>query len=411
MGSHVFDLMVGSPDRDGFDTLGFDPAPGNVPGVQELVLNLQQAAKELEDARASVQRASNNGQAWQGEAADAFSARIAKLPAQLDVARASFSSAHRTMATWQDQLAALQRKADDQEAEAKAAKARCARAEDNPDLDLLGRWIPDEQMAEARARYTVAAAELDSANADFHAIVAQAKALRSEHDKLAKEAAAAVAKAGADAPDGPGWFANLVDGIKTLAQAHVQLAQDAMQWAKDHANAIKAVGDMLSNASSAMGLASLALAGAAALTVEIPPLALVLGTASAATGAASTALSVGALGAHSVAAAAGADVPTTAFGFDVAGSLPVVGSLGKAGQIGARLAGFSRTADTVSGTGSGLSGLGWLDDASGIGQFVPREGRQWGELLLPGGPLLVGLENAWSDGSDADREHHAKAGG
>lgn len=38
-------------------------------------------------------RVSHHGGDWQGEAADAFSARIGKLPAQLDTAYESFTAA------------------------------------------------------------------------------------------------------------------------------------------------------------------------------------------------------------------------------------------------------------------------------------------------------------------------------
>ncbi|MEV4613200.1 hypothetical protein AB0K43_11450 [Kitasatospora sp. NPDC049258] len=305
-----------SVDRDGFDVLGFDPAPGSLPGVQTLVQDLHQAAKELEDARASVLRAADNGQAWQGRAADAFSARIARLPGQLDVAHASFSSAHRTLAAWHDQPAALKQKADDQEAQAKVAKRGRDRAADDPALDWAGRWFPDERHAEdATARMRAAQARLNTADAELEAITAQAEQLRVDHDRLAEQAARAVVAAGDQAPDGPDWFAELTNGVKDLAAFHLKLAGDAMAWVQEHANAIKAVGDALSNACSMMGIASLALAGAAAPTVEVPPLAAVLGTAAVATGVVSTGLSMAALGAHGVAKLGGADVPATAFGY------------------------------------------------------------------------------------------------
>ncbi|GHH59560.1 hypothetical protein GCM10018781_02970 [Kitasatospora indigofera] len=60
----------------------------------------------------------------------------------------------------------------------------------------------------------------------------------------------------------------------------------------------------------------------------------------------STALSGGALGVPT--AAAGAYVPTTSVAFDMAGAAPVVGTLGKAGQVGAKLFAYSRQADVVS---------------------------------------------------------------
>ncbi|AXI77933.1 WXG100 family type VII secretion target [Peterkaempfera bronchialis] len=381
-------------DREGFDAIGFDPSPGSLPGIQALVGDLQQAAKELQDACDSVRRASNNGQAWQGEAADAFSARIAKLPGQLDVAHASFESARRTMADWHDRLATMQQQAADQEAQAKAAKARRDQAADNPDLKLAGVWLPDDQLPDAEARFRKAQADLHVADADLQAIIARAEALRADHDQLAQQAAQAVAKAGDQAPDGPGWFANLLDSVKKIAAAHIQLAKDAMAWAKAHANAIAAVGDLLSNASTLVGLVAL---GCAAVGLE--PAAAVLDGVS-------IGLSGAALGVHSVAALAGADVPLSSFAVDVMGTLPVLGALGKAGKLGtdaAKVAKATKFGDDAGKWGTGYSVIGWLGDASGVKQFVPRDNRQWGEVMLPGGPLLVGLENAWQDGSEKDK--------
>lgn len=80
-------------DRAGFAGVGFDPAPGDTAGVETLAAGLRQAAKEIEDARQIVARVSHHGGDWQGEAADAFSARIGKLPAQLDTAYESFTAA------------------------------------------------------------------------------------------------------------------------------------------------------------------------------------------------------------------------------------------------------------------------------------------------------------------------------
>lgn len=389
-------------ERDGFEALGFDPAPGSLSGVDTLVKDLRLAAKELNDARGSVQRASRNGQAWQGEAADAFSARIAKLPGQLDTAHASFSSASATMAGWREQLAAMQRKADDQEARAKAAKAKRKKAADDPDLKLGGLWFDDGQKAqEATAKLRAAEARLKTADAELDVIIAQAEELRAEHDRVAQEAARAVAKAGDAAPDGPGWFAKLMDGVKQLAAAHIQLAKDAAKWAKDHANAIAAVGDLLSNASTLVGLAAV---GVAAAGVFFPP----LEVAAAGLGAVSMGLSGAALGAHVVAKAAGADVPPLSLAVDVMGVVPVIGTVGKTGKLATSLFAREAVGNGVSLGGTGITLDGWSKDAAGLQQFLPRDGRQWGELLVPGGPLIVGLENAWKDGSKKDEASPGK---
>ncbi|MFE2914047.1 putative T7SS-secreted protein [Kitasatospora indigofera] len=398
-------------DRAGFAGIGFDPAPGDTAGVEVLAAGLRQAAKEIDDARQIVARVSHNGSDWQGEAADAFSARIGKLPAQLDTAHASFTTACTTLHAWRDQLADLQRRADDDEKQAEAARTKLTTAKNNPDLKLAGQWLPDNLVEDATRRFNAASADLQAATDELDRIIARADDLRHRHDQLAIEAAVAVKRAADQAPNGPGWFAHLMDEVQKVVALHVQLAEDAAAWARDHANAIKAVGDMLSNASSMLGLLSLTLLGATVATAEIPPLAMALGTAAGVLGGMSTALSGGALGVHTVAAAAGADVPATSFAFDVAGAVPVVGTLGKAGQVGAKIIGYSREADAVSGTGSAISGVGWIDDATGIQQFLPRSKRQFAEALA-GGFLGIGLENAWKDGSKADQAtKDAKDGG
>ncbi|WP_329493502.1 putative T7SS-secreted protein [Kitasatospora herbaricolor] len=384
----------GSPDRDGFEALGFDPAPGSLPGIESMVRDLQRAAKELQDAHTSVLRASNNGQAWQGEAADAFSARIAKLPQQLATAQDSFTSAYRTMDSWHGRLADLQRRADEEERQAKDARDRRNRAAGNPDLKLAGLSFGDDrQLADAEARYKAANAELATADAELSAIVAQAKHMRGDHDRLAQEAAAAIARAASRAPDGPGWFAKLVDGIEGFVAANLELADAALKWVQDHANAIAAIGDLLSNASTAVGLAGLALHCIPTPWTEAAAVAL---------DGVSVGLAGGALAAHSVAALAGADVPPMSFATDIMGTVPVVGSLGKLGKAGAALARAGDEANVVGAAGTSLSVTGWLMDSSGLRVFLPRNDRQ-GIETATGGSLLVGIENSWHDGYQKDK--------
>ncbi|MFE2910827.1 putative T7SS-secreted protein [Kitasatospora indigofera] len=382
-------------DRPGFEGIGFDPAPGDTGGVEALAGDLRQAAKEIDDARKIVARVSHKGGDWQGGAADSFSARISKLPAQLDTAHASFTTAYTALHSWRDQLADLQHRAADDEKQAEAARTRLATARSNPDLKLAGQWLPDDLVEDATLRFKTASADLQVATGELNQIIARAEALRHQHDQLATEAAVAVKRAGDQAPDGPGWFGHLMDEVHKVVTLHIQLAEDAAAWARAHANSIAAVGDLLSNASTLTGLASIALAGAG---VFFPPLEI----GAAALNGASMALSGAALGFHGVAAAAGADVPLLSFAVDVMGMVPVVGELGKAAPLAVSL--YERQ---VLGTGVGLgaTGLslgGWSQDPSGLEQFLPRGPRQWGELLLPGGVLGIGMENAWKDGSAKD---------
>jgi hypothetical protein len=136
--------------------------------------------------------------------------------------------------------------------------------------------------------------------------------------------------AGDIAPDEPGLFDRIASGVSDVLDG-------AVDWVQDHADLIKAIGDVLSYVTAALAVLAIITApfgiGAAFATA-----ALVTGGLT--------------LAAHGIAKAAGADVSWATIGLDVFGVLPGIGAFSKgakvatagvaemrAGQLGANFAG------------------------------------------------------------------------
>lgn len=60
------------PGREGFDALGFDPAPGEVGNIEALSTNYTQVSQSLEQAHQALTRIGASSGIWQGQAADNF---------------------------------------------------------------------------------------------------------------------------------------------------------------------------------------------------------------------------------------------------------------------------------------------------------------------------------------------------
>jgi hypothetical protein len=399
--------------------LGFDPAPGSAAAVAQLAQAMTAAQRQLTEALRIISGVGRGG-TWTGDAASAFLSRVGELPKHLQQAEDSFGAAANELTGWQSQLAAMQQKAQELESEAVNARARLNGAEMNPVLGLRGHVFTNPQDAqEAQQRYDAAVQEINTAQHDLDALIDQANRLLAEHRGLAEEAAKAIDSAAHLAPDSPGLFASLLGDLESVIQGNIKLAEDAMNWVNAHANAINAVGDMLGTASTVIGIVGTALDG----TVVGAPLGAALDGVSAG-------LSVGALGCHLVAKAAGAPVSDRTLAEDGIG---IVGfGVGKAAEhakdlveVGAKagtavpkiIGGLAKGEDfgtAIGGAGLTASVYDIGKDPSGLGYFVPRNSRERTELevasAVPGGvldgSLLVGFENAWRAGSAKDRAAH-----
>lgn len=303
-----------------YPALGFDPAPGTVGSIQQLVANLGSVARDLGDAHDTMLKVGQGGSIWEGKAAEAFQGKVGELPGYLSKANHSLGDAAKVLDSWATDLSSMQRTAADYEAQAEAALRAVTSAQGNPDLGLANQTFDtDQALKDAQGRYDAAKRQLDKANADLEHIREAAKRLLHQHQGLADEVARALRDAKDEAPEEPGffdrigeWIGGIVDGIKDLAK-------DAWQFVKDHADLIAKIGDVLSAIGTVLSIVAVA-------TSWIPGV-------NAITAAAAVGVSAAAMGAHVLAKAAGADVSWTKIGFDALGMIPGAGSA--KGAVGA----------------------------------------------------------------------------
>lgn len=257
-------VLAPQPQRPGFEALGFDPAPGQLGNIERLVTQYTAVSQALHDAHAALTTIGSSDGIWQGQAAEAFRGTVGELPGYLDKAHRSLGDAGRALQRWLADLTSMQHTAAQLEARAEQAQQELQRAESNPDLNLAGQHFSDgASLQAAQQRLDAATSELRTAQQELEAI------------------------------------------RETLEH----LAQQAWQVIEDNANLIAAVSDVLSDLSTITGLAGDLLSfvpfAGPVLDVGLNAVSIGLGTA--------------ALGGHSLAKAAGADVPWTTLAFDAAG--------------------------------------------------------------------------------------------
>jgi phage shock protein A len=290
-----------------FPALGFDPAPGKPNSVDLLAENLRKVATEVGDAHSEISGIGNNSGIWTGQAAEAFQQRIGPLPEYLEKANESLGNAGKVLGRWASDLSSMQRKANHYEAEAEKAEQRLREAESHPDLLLTGGGFP-QTLLEADERVQAATQAVTSAHGELEAIRQQAKRLREQHEELVDDVIRALEEAKDDAVPGPGIMGLLEGLLELLGEAISALAAKAWEFIKRHAEDIKAIGDVLA-------LASGILTAIAIATALIPPIGAIFAGAAGVTNA-------GALAAHSLAKAAGAEVSWGMIAFEAVGLIP-----------------------------------------------------------------------------------------
>lgn len=327
-----------------YPALGFDPAPGTVPTVTSLATDFSRVASSLGDAYQTLTSVGRDGSFWQGEAAQNFHAKLGELPGYLDKAHRSLGDAAKTLDEWASDLNSLQRTATDYEAQAQQALQRLNQAKQNPDLKLAGHQFDNEQdLANAQRRLNAAAAELNEAGRELDEIRDLAKRLRTQHQGLVSEIAAALRRAKEEAPEEPGLLERVGEALAGLVDGLKDVANQVWNFVKSHANLIAALSDVISDVSAVLGVAGLCLDA-------LPPVGEILGVIS-------SGLSAVALVGHVTAKAAGADVPWETIAADGIGvvSLGIGGAAAKAGKAGVdALEAFCKGA----GVGAAIDGLG-----------------------------------------------------
>ncbi|WP_298806368.1 hypothetical protein [uncultured Pseudokineococcus sp.] len=173
--------------------LGWDPCPGDPPGVRALADELRRLAGRLRSAQADARA---DAPAWTGPAATAHRERVAALPGALGVLARSVDALADVLGAWADELVALQRRADDVERrmvvardelrDASGVLALAARGTSGVDL-LVGR--PPGWSAHVDHRRAVEAAATGRAEVE-----AAARRLHEEYLDAAERAHGAVAR-------------------------------------------------------------------------------------------------------------------------------------------------------------------------------------------------------------------------
>ncbi len=214
--------------------LGFDPTPGDVWQVNEVVRSLRTTAHALTEIR-SVLHGADDGE-WRGHAAIAFRDLLADdLRPKIDAAELAFGDAFRALDTWADDLATYQHRARLLEERARRAQVDVDAAQQvldglppepppgTPPPSDPAEQARQEQDAETRrtqgSALTEAAGRLERARTD-------AEGLQEEYEDRAREIAGMLAAAVDAAPAEPGWFDRAIDAIGDALSALGDLIAD-----------------------------------------------------------------------------------------------------------------------------------------------------------------------------------------
>ncbi|WP_311737213.1 enoyl-CoA hydratase/isomerase family protein [Streptomyces sp. Ag109_O5-1] len=253
--------------------------------TRDLAKQLGKLAGELGTALGELDRIETG--AWKGKTAIAFSEYVGQdVTPLIRKSHESFDKASRALHRWADDLQGFQDRAD-----------------------RLEKTAGDKLDAKAEAEGKAAGKgsdELAKASSAVDGVIQKVHELEEDYRVAARQVSKELDKAGDIAPDEPGFWDKLGNGIEN--------AWDATgDWIKDHADVFKAIGDLLSLASGVLGLLAI-------ITAPFEPIGAIFAAAAMITSGA-------ALLTHLVAKAAGADVSWTEIGFDALGVLPGVKGL------------------------------------------------------------------------------------
>lgn len=277
--------------RPAFPHIGWDPTPGDVADTRDLAKTLGGLATDLGEAVRDLDRI--DAGAWKGKAANAFVEYVGEdVTPLIRKSHQSFGKASRALHRWSRELQDFQDEADRLEVRAGEKLAAKEKA---------------EKAAEGKG-----SKELGEASGEVDEITRKVRDLQDRYNRAAAEITKELDKAGDIAPDEPGFWGKLTQGVKDAWDA-------TTDWVKEHADLIALIGDLLSDLTALLGFLAIA-------TLPFPPLAAIFGTAALVT----TGL---ALAAHSIAKAGGADVSWAKIGLDAVGLMPGIGMFSKGVKV------------------------------------------------------------------------------
>ena len=273
--------------RPAFPHIGWDPTPGDVADTRDLAKTLGGLATDLGEAVRDLDRI--DAGAWKGKAANAFVEYVGEdVTPLIRKSHQSFGKASRALHRWSRELQDFQDEADRLEVRAGEKLAAKDKA---------------EKAAEGKG-----SKELGEASGEVDEITRKVHDLQDRYNRAAAEITKELDKAGDIAPDEPGFWGKLTQGVKDAWDA-------TTDWVKEHADLIALIGDLLSDLTALLGFLAI-------IRLPFPPLTAIFGTAALLT----TGL---ALAAHGIAKAGGADVSWAKIGLDAVGLMPGIGMFGK----------------------------------------------------------------------------------
>ncbi|MGP3922644.1 enoyl-CoA hydratase/isomerase family protein [Streptomyces sp. 8N616] len=294
--------------RPSFPHIGWDPTPGDVVETRELAKQLAGLASELGTALRELKQIEAG--AWKGKTAVAFSDHISDdVTPLIQKSHDSFDKAARALRRWARELELFQDEADRLEKSA-------------------GEKLGDLSDAKAKDKEGKGSKDVGDASTAVDDVTNQVHDLEKRYADAAALISKELDKASDIAPNEPGLFDKIVSGVK-----------GAVDWVKDHADIIALVGDLLSDLTGILGFLAI-------ITLPFEPLGAIFGAAALITGAL-------ALGAHSLAKLAGADVSWASIGLDAVGLLPGIGLFSKGAKVAKTGRALTRTAKTF---GTGFKG-------------------------------------------------------
>ncbi|MBW1601179.1 hypothetical protein JJV70_03485 [Streptomyces sp. JJ66] len=230
-----------------YPNLGFDPAPGDLEAVGQLVSALGRVSRDSGTAKTEVDKLGTSDGLWVGESGTAFSDSVAPVSPYLQKALGSMGAAHRALSSWETQLSGFQARARRLEDEA-ASAVQCVSAAQSA-VDALPTDVSQFTDAEKDAHESKKQDKqraLDTANDELTSIRNRARTLHTEFTEAAGGAERTIRDAADDAPPEPGWFEEAVDAIADFAAAAWETVTDPDFW--------KLIGDFLADLALVIGI-------------------------------------------------------------------------------------------------------------------------------------------------------------
>lgn len=249
-----------------YPTLGFDPTPGDHSEARSVTDCLRDASDALAEI-SSVLHGSADGE-WRGQAAIAFRDLLDDdLRPKIDDSYQSFSDAKRVLSGWTGYIWSGQSDARRLEQRASEAAERIASAN-----NTLGQLPPEpgagdpppeteserEQAEDDAASRRAASSALSDAQGDLDQVLREARQLAEDYQSEGERVARQLQSAMEIAPNEPGWFDSLVDGLGNLlgelGEALADLGDIILEKLEQLAPLLKIIGDVAGLLSAICGL-------------------------------------------------------------------------------------------------------------------------------------------------------------